>query len=276
MKILFYAFDVFAAVLRLLWLLFHFIFGISLLFIYRFRWGKQWFYTESGAHAIQKWMGQGCRVLGIDIQTRGEVSSGAVIMVANHISWLDIVGLAASSPVTFVSKSDLKRWPFVGVLAKFSGTVFIRRGSLFSMHDTLTSLVDILNLGRKTIFFPEGTTTRGETVKTFHSGLFETAKIAHCQVQPVAIRYCREGKQDRVISPYVDDDHFFMHLWRLLLKGNVSLHIDYLDEVRVENKHRREVADLCRDRISAFLEADSAVDSHYSDEVVEAEYVFNQ
>jgi len=276
MKILFYAFDVLGAVLRLLWLLFHFIFGISLLFVYRFRWGKQWFYTESGAQAIQKWMRQGCRVLGVDIQTRGAISSGAVIMVANHISWLDIVGLAASSPVTFVSKSDLKSWPFVGVLAKFSGTVFIRRGSLFSMHDALTSLVEILDLGRKTIFFPEGTTTTGETIKTFHSGLFETAKVANCQVQPVAIRYYREGKQDRVISPYVDDDHFLVHLWRLLLKGDVSLHIDYLGEIQVENNHRREVAHLCRARISAFLEANNAADSPYSDEAVEAECVFNQ
>jgi len=140
----------------------------------------------------------------------------------------------------------------------------------------LTSLVEILDLGRKTIFFPEGTTTTGETIKTFHSGLFETAKVANCQVQPVAIRYYREGKQDRVISPYVDDDHFLVHLWRLLLKGDVSLHIDYLGEIQVENNHRREVAHLCRARISAFLEANNAADSPYSDEAVEAECVFNQ
>jgi len=276
MKILFYAFDVLGAVLRLLWLLFHFIFGISLLFVYRFRWGKQWFYTEQGAQATQKWMRQGCRVLGLDIQTRGVVSSGAVMMVANHISWLDIVGLAASSPVTFVSKSDLKSWPIVGMLARFSGTVFIRRGSLFSMHDTLTSLVDILELGRKTIFFPEGTTTTGETVKTFHSGLFETASIANCRVQPVAIRYYREGQQDRIISPYIDDDHFLMHLWRLLLKGGVSLHLDFLDEIQTEKNNRREVARICRARISAFLETGGAASDNCSDGELEAEYVFNQ
>jgi len=275
MKILFYVFDVLNAGLRLLWLVFHFIFGLSLLFVYHFRWGKQWFYTESGAQAIQKWMRQGCQILGLDIQVNGIVSSRAVMMVANHISWLDIVGLAASSPVTFVSKSDLKHWPIVGALAKFSGTVFIQRGSLFSMHDTLTNLVDILERGRKTIFFPEGTTTTGETVKKFHSGLFETAYIADCQVQPVAIRYYRGGKQDRVISPYVDDDHFLKHLWRLLLEGDVSLHIDFLDEIRAEKNDRREVARLCRSRISAFLGASSVLNKNYSVDVLEAEYVFD-
>ena len=82
--------------------------------------------------------------------------------------------IAAATPITFFSKLDLQHWPVVGVLAKFSGTVFIKRGSLFSMHETLTSLVDVLSLGRKTIFFPEGTTITGVAVKKFHSGLFET------------------------------------------------------------------------------------------------------
>lgn len=274
MKVLFQLFDFLNAFFRLLWLGLHFIYGLSLLFVYRFRWGKQWFYTEQGAQAVQQWMRQGCRVLGLTIQVNGTAASNSTMLVANHISWLDIVAIAAATPVTFVSKLDLKNWPVVGVLAKFSGTVFIKRGSLFSMHETLTSLVDVLNLGRKTIFFPEGTTTTGVVVKKFHSGLFETAFLANCPVQPLAISYFRNAEADRDIAPYVDDDHFLKHLWRLLFHGKLHLQIDFFDEIPAEKYSRRELAQACHARISEVLEAGAMIDTDYPVEVKDAGYVF--
>ena len=274
MKILFQLFAFINAIFRLLWLGLHFIYGLSLLFVYRFRWGKQWFYTEQGAQAVQQWMRQGCCVLGLTIQVNGIVASTSTMLVANHISWLDIVAIAAATPVTFVSKLDLKSWPIVGVLAKFSGTVFIKRGSLFSMHQTLTSLVDVLNLGRKTIFFPEGTTTTGVAVKKFHSGLFETAFLASCPVQPIAISYFRNAEADRDIAPYVDDDHFLKHLWRLLFRGKLHLQIDFLDEIKPEKYSRREIAQACHARISEVLETGEMIDVDYPVEVRDAGYVF--
>ena len=67
MKILIPTFNFINAFIRLSWLGLHFIYGLSLLFVYRFRWGKQWFYTEQGALSVQKWMRQGCRILGLTI-----------------------------------------------------------------------------------------------------------------------------------------------------------------------------------------------------------------
>ena len=273
MKVLMNLYCFLNAALRLFWLCLHFILGLTLLFVYRLRWGKQWFYTEKGAHATQQWMRQGCRILGLKIQTNGLPSSGAAILVANHISWLDIVAIAATTPVTFVSKLDLQSWPVVGVLAKFSGTVFIKRGSLFSMHETLSTLVDVLSLGRKTIFFPEGTTTTGITVNKFHSGLFETADNANCPVQPIAISYFREGKADRDIAPYVDDDHFLMHLWRLLFRGKLYLQLDFLDEIQANKFNRRELAQACHSRISEVLATSAMIDEDYPIEVTDAGYV---
>jgi len=274
MKILFQLFNFINAFFRLLWLGLHFIYGLGLLFVYRFRWGKQWFYTEQGALSVQQWMRQGCRILGLTIQVSGTASSSSAILVANHISWLDIVAIAAATPVTFVSKLDLKSWPVVGVLAKFSGTVFIKRGSLFSMHETLTSLVDVLNSGRKTIFFPEGTTTTGVAVKKFHSGLFETAFIANSPVQPIAISYYRNAEADRDIAPYVDDDHFLLHLWRLLFRGKLHLQIDFLDEILPEKYNRRGLAQACHARISEVLETSAMIDVDYPVEARDAGYVF--
>lgn len=275
MKMLTQGFNYFTAALRLVWLGLHFILGLSLLLVYRLRWGKQWFYTADGAKATQRWMQQGCRILNLNIQVNGEVASGSTILVANHISWLDIVAIAAVTPVTFVSKLDLQHWPIVGVLAKFSGTVFIKRGSLFSMHETLNNLVTVLNLGRKTIFFPEGTTTTGIGVNKFHSGLFETAYSANSAVQPIAIRYFREGKADRDIAPYVDDDHFLMHLWRLLVERKISLQLDFLKEIPAKKNSRRELAQICQSRISQVLASSNSVEEDYSTEVKESGYMLS-
>ncbi|MCW9031040.1 MAG: 1-acyl-sn-glycerol-3-phosphate acyltransferase [Gammaproteobacteria bacterium] len=248
---------------RLLWLGLHFIYGLNLLLVYRFRWGKQWFYTPQGARSIQKWFRQGSRILGLKIQMSGAVNSGSTMLVSNHISWLDIVAIAASTPVTFVSKLDLKSWPMIGVLAKSSGTVFIKRGSLFSMHQTISNLIDVLNSGRKTIFFPEGTTTTGVGVKKFNSGLFETAHRVGTPVQPVAISYFRNGEPDRDVAPYVDDDHFMLHLWTLLYRGKLELELDFLDEILPEKHSRRELAHLCQSRISEVIETSAMIHTDY-------------
>jgi len=266
-------FNFINASFRLLWLGLHFILGLTLLYIYRLRWGKQWFYTDKGAQATQQWMRQGCRILGLKIQVNGQASSDSAILVANHISWLDIVAIAAATPVTFVSKLDLQSWPIVGVLAKYSGTVFIKRGSLFSMHETLSTLVDVLSLGRKTIFFPEGTTTTGVTVNKFHSGLFETAYTANCPVQPIAISYFRHGEADLDIAPYVDDDHFLVHLWRLLFQRKIHLQLDFLEEIQAKKHSRRELADACHVRISEVLATSAMIDEDYPIEVTDAGYV---
>ncbi len=274
MKVFLNTYKFLNASFHLIWLCLHFILGLTLLFIYRLRWGKQWFYTEEGAQAVQRWMRQGCRILGLKIQINGQAMSGAAILVANHISWLDIVAIAAATPVTFVSKMDLQSWPVVGVLAKFSGTVFIKRGSLFSMHETLSVLIDVLRVGHKTIFFPEGTTTTGGSVKKFHSGLFETAYLAKCPVQPIAISYFRNGKADHEIAPYVDDDHFLKHLWRLLLQGQLQLKLDFLEEIQPRKHQRRELAQACYTRISEVLDTSAMIDEDYPVDVTDAGYVF--
>jgi 1-acyl-sn-glycerol-3-phosphate acyltransferase len=263
MKICYQLIDFLTALSRLLWLGLHFALGITLLFVYRIRWGKRWFYTVQGAQSIQQWMRQGCGILGLKINVCGAASSRSAILVANHISWLDIVAIATATPVTFVSKLDLKAWPIVGVLAKYSGTVFIKRGSSFSMHETLTSLVDVLSLGCKTMFFPEGTTTVGAEVKKFHSGLFEAACLANCPVQPIAISYFRDAEADRDIAPYIDDDHFLTHLWRLLFRGKLLVQIDFLDEIKPNMQNRRGLAKASHSRISELITISAMINADY-------------
>lgn len=273
MKLVFSIYSFIHASFRLLWLGLHFAYGLMLLVVYRLRWGANWFYTGQGARAVQKWFKQGSRILGLKIQLSGSSSLHSSMLVSNHISWLDIVAIAASSPVTFVSKSDLESWPIVGVLAKSSGTVFIKRGSLFSMHQTMNQLVDILELDRSIIFFPEGTTTRGEDVKRFNSGLFETAYKSSSPVQPVTISYYRNCQPDRDVAPYVDDDHFLKHLWTLLFRGKLHVQIDFLDEIQPEKYSRRHLANVCHYRISEVLKTSAMITQDYPVDIKDAGYI---
>ncbi len=251
----------------------HFIYGFIIIFSHRIRYGKHWFYSTRGVSVVQRWMWQGSRILGLNIQTSGAAYSQSAVLVSNHISWLDIVAIAATTPVTFVSKNDLERWPFVGKLAGATGTVFIKRGSVFAVHKTLNHLNEINQSGCKTAFFPEGTTTIGESVKRFNSGLFESANSAACPVQPIAISYFYQGKPDRVVAPYVDDDHFMAHLWNLFRVGTLQVQLDFLDEIPANTLSRQELAAASRKRIVEVLETSRMIDEDYPLEVCEAGYV---
>jgi len=273
MKLIFQLIMPVQAFIRLLWLLIHFAYGFILLFVNRLFYGKQWFYGERGAHIVKNWMRRGSRILGLNIQVSGTACGGASVLVSNHISWLDIVAIAATTPVIFVSKADLQHWPIVGVLAKLTGTVFIKRGSLFAVHKTLGFLKEVNNRGRKTVFFPEGTTTRGEGVNKFNSGLFESAYISNCPVQPVAISYFNRGRPDRKIAPYVDDDHFIRHLWNLLLQRKIDLQLDFLDEMQAEKFSRQDLAQACQLRITEVIETSAMINADYPVEAKEAAYV---
>ncbi len=267
------AFSHITAFTRLVWLGFHFLHGFLIILVNRLRWGKEWFYSERGAKIVQRWMWRGSRVLGLNIQISGMPCSQSAVLVSNHISWLDIVAIAATTPVTFVSKADLQGWPIVGKLAEATGTIFIKRGSLFAVHKTLSHLRKIIEQGRKTVFFPEGTTTRGKSVNKFNSGLFESANSAMCPVQPVAISYFHEGKADREIAPYVDDDHFVAHLWNLFRVGNIQVQLDFLDEITANTHSRQGLALFCQNRITEMLETSVMINKDYPVEVYDVGYV---
>lgn len=261
------------AIFRLFWLLVHFTYGFILLGVHRLRSGPDWFYHDDGAETVRKWVWRGSRILGLNVHVRGSACRGASVLVSNHISWLDIVAIASTIPVTFVSKSDLQRWPIVGRLAQMSGTIFIKRGSLFAVHKTLGHLKEIIELGRTAVFFPEGTTTRGESVNRFNSGLFESVCIASCQLQPLAIRYFNQDLPDREFAPYVDDDHFIRHLWKLLVNGELNVTLDFLDAVEAKNHSRQQLAQYCQQRISGQIETAAKTNPNYLQQAPSSECV---
>ena len=171
---------------------------------------------------VQTWSVQLLNLLGVELHKQGCVTHPGMV-VANHISWLDIVVMNAANPVRFVSKSDVKAWPLVGKLIVGAGTLFIertnRRDAMRVVHQIATFLTD----GKTVAVFPEGTTGNSLELLPFHANLFQAAIAADAQVWPVGIRYLNAQTGQTSTAPaYIGDDTLVGSVWRTLRQGPIK------------------------------------------------------
>jgi 1-acyl-sn-glycerol-3-phosphate acyltransferase len=155
----------------------------------------------------QAWSGLLVRACGLRVRVHSDPCMHAdrpVLIVLNHVSWLDIFVVNAVLPATFVAKSEIRRWPLVGSLVAGTGTIFVERGSRHAVRHTNREILRRLAQGEPVAFFPEGTTTDGTTVLPFHASLFAVAlpdgdhlKQA-VSVVPATLRYLRHGKPSEI------------------------------------------------------------------------------
>jgi 1-acyl-sn-glycerol-3-phosphate acyltransferase len=206
-----------------------------------------------GGSTLEKWMirwwsGALVRRFGFRIRRFGEPLPGAVLFVANHISWLDIELMHSQQPVSFVAKSEIAGWPFVGWLASRAGTIFHRRGSTDSLASVMAIVVERLKAGTPVGVFPEGGSGHGDKVGTFHARIFQTALDANATVQPVALRYGRDGRQDPGV-PFGRKESFFANVLRVLGNPPMDAEIHFLEPVAATPDARRRMAEQSRERI---------------------------
>ncbi|NBP63031.1 MAG: 1-acyl-sn-glycerol-3-phosphate acyltransferase [Betaproteobacteria bacterium] len=135
---------------------------------------------------------------GFNAPERGE------LVVMNHISFIDILALDALRPVHFIAKSEIRKWPVIGILCDRTGTIFIERGKRRAVHDVLKTMANELRQGEVVSFFPEGTTSDGRQLLPFHANLFEAAVRSGAPVRPVVIRYLQRDEPS-IIPAYIDD-----------------------------------------------------------------------
>lgn len=185
-------------------------------------------------------------ILGVHVCRHGRASVRPCLWVANHISWLDIVVLGSEGPVTFVAKQDVAEWPLFGFLARRTGTLFLRRGDREDTLKVSESMVRMLRQERTVVLFPEGTSSRGESVLRFHSRLFQPAKLAGVPVQPVALAY--RGEARRVV-PFVGEASFLPHLLSVLMLARIPVELRYETTIQIHNATRDELARQARQAI---------------------------
>ncbi|GAB6052000.1 lysophospholipid acyltransferase family protein [Magnetospira thiophila] len=139
------------------------------------------------------WFGLACRICRLRLVVRGQQASGRpLLLVSNHVSYLDIPLLGAVTDASFISKADVAGWPVFGFLARIADTVFIERNPARAKVQR-QQLADRLLGGEPLILFPEGTSSRGAEVLPFKSALFGVAQVlpesADLLIQPVTIAY---------------------------------------------------------------------------------------
>lgn len=159
-----------------------------------------------------------CRLLGVRVRVYGAPLGGRALFVANHVSWLDIMVIAAVCPTHFLAKAEVGAWPLFGWLCRCVGTAFIRRGETGGAQAAASELVwRLQRRDGRVLVFPEGTSTDGCSVRRFYPRLFQAAEYARCPVQALAVRYpLADGTGTHPAVPFVGDDELLSHLWRLL------------------------------------------------------------
>jgi len=216
--------------------------------------------TRESRAAFVGWWARGLLVaLGIRLEanTRMPVQAPALI-VANHVSWLDVIALLAAQPATFVCKSEVAAWPGIGWLLKRVGTIFIRRGSLrdvLRVNNALRTRFDAL---LSVAVFPEGTTTNGDEVLAFRPALFQPAAERGVPVQPAAIAYSSQA------AVYAGDTSFLESLLSICSATSLTVHVALLPPL-APGLTRRQAAAQARGAICArlgqgFLVQDGAVE----------------
>ncbi len=205
----------------------HLLRGAATTGTYRVRWGAHWYMSGRGSARIHRWMGELCDIIGLEVRVQGTPVAGPALLVANHISWMDVIALAATARTGFVAKAEVARWPLIGVLARSAGTLFIERARSGELNATLEAMLNTLAAGRRIALFPEGTTSTGATVLPFRAALFEAARRGGAVVQPVALRYGEQATPDP-LAPFVGDDSLLAHLRRTLPRRRTVLHVHFL------------------------------------------------
>ncbi|RMG49925.1 MAG: 1-acyl-sn-glycerol-3-phosphate acyltransferase [Gammaproteobacteria bacterium] len=215
---------------------------------------------------IRRWNARALRILHVEVHVQGTPVEETALWVANHVSWLDIPLIAHLAPVSFLSKAEVARWPIVGFLARRSGTLFIERGARDAANRALEQITWHLVRGRSVLVFPEATTSDGRQVRRFHPRLFAAARLAHCPIQPLALRYPGpDGQPDRRIA-FIDDDTALGSLWRILALQRIEAHIAFCPAIHDTDRERRELAEEAWNCVRGLVEQPLAGKAPRTDE----------
>jgi 1-acyl-sn-glycerol-3-phosphate acyltransferase len=205
---------------------------------------------------IGSWSRALLRILRVEQRIEGLPAGGLprnVLIVANHISWLDIFVLNALQPVRFIAKAELDGWPVVRHLMIASGTLFIDRRRRRDTHKVNRRAADAIAAGDIVAVFPEGTTSDGREVLPFHGSLLQPIVDAGGHVQPIAIRYLDGEGRHNLAPAYIDDMTFGQSFWRVVGERSLTVELHLVAPLPAENRHRRELSRAAESAIRGAL-----------------------
>lgn len=207
---------------------------------------------QRDAH-VQAWALRMLTVLGVRLELRGRPPvHGPALLVANHISWLDILVMHAARHCRFVSKADVRGWPLIGTLASAAGTLYIERQSRRDAMRVVHQVAESLRQGDVVAVFPEGTTSDGLALLPFHANLIQAAISTGAPVQPVGLGFLDTASRTASLAPcYVGDDSLAVSIWRTLTAPSITAVVHYGEMQTAQGRERRGWARDLRSAVDA-------------------------
>ncbi len=203
---------------------------------------------------IQWWSLKTLRILGITLKAEGQALPAGHLLVANHVSWLDIAAVHAVLPqARFVSKADVKHWPLVGALVEGVGTLFIERTSKRDALRVVHQTAAALQAGDCVAVFPEGTTGAGPELLPFHANLLQAAVSTDAAVLPVVLRWHQPGERFSTAARFIGNTTLVQSLWAIASARGLGIEVQILPSIATAGQDRRALGETLRAAISARL-----------------------
>ena len=215
-----------------------------------------WLQDKTRIRLERRWSVQLMQILHVRVRLRGaapELSARNVMLVANHVSWLDIYLLNTARPARFVAKSEVRAWPVVGWLADKTGTLFIDRSKRHDTARVCHAMSAALNNGECVAVFPEGTTSNGARLQPFHASLLQPAVASQSTLWPVAIRYTHADGSLNTAPAYADEISFAASLLRVTSQPVIYAELVFAPPIDAHGKTRRELARQAEQAIASAL-----------------------
>ncbi len=169
-------------------------------------------------------------------------SSQGTLVVSNHVSWLDIPAVLAVEGVRVLAKSDVRGWPLIGAMAARGGTLFIDRGSLRRLPDTVADVAGSLRAGHSVLVFPEGSTWCGRTQGRFYPAMFQSAIDAGAPVRPVSLRYRLADGTPTTVASFLGEDTLLSSVLRVVAVRGLVVELEASPVVESTATTRRALA----------------------------------
>lgn len=205
--------------------------------------------------AIRAWSRQTLAALDIALSIDGQPGTPPKLVVANHVSWLDIVAINAVMPSRFVAKAEIARWPLIGRMVTGAGSLYLQRHRRRDALRVLGLMTQALREGHCVAVFPEGTTSDGHALLPFHANMLQAAIEAEVPVQPLALGYSEPGQLVSSAVAFVGETSLATSLWHVLSVRGLRVRVSVLPLMTVVPSERRALAEALRSGIEASLQA---------------------
>lgn len=210
--------------------------------------------AEGRRTRIAWWASKMLRQLGLRLEARGTLRPGAKLIVANHVSWLDIMAVHAICPeARFVSKADVQHWPLVNRLVTAAGTLYVDRDRRRDALRVVHQMAEAMRAGDTVAVFPEGTTGDGQTLMPFHANLLQAAIATATPIQPLALRYADDHHAVSPSALWLGDTTLAQSLWQLAQGQGLVVRLQVLPAMSSAHGDRRALAEHLRAEIDTAL-----------------------